>query len=1110
MPIQPFIFVGVGGTGGKTLGVIRKTLGDALSRVGWEGDWPDGWQFIHVDVPADADADTGGTPYDLPRTSYVPLTTATSTYVGFSDAIDQGLAYSEPNATVRYQAWGSWRPDPASRVKVEIRNGAGQYRAIGRVCVLKSLTAVDKRLSRAFDEATSASAEPQLKEIQEKLGRGRPGSGEVRPVIFVIGSVSGGSGSGMLLDVVDVLRAQGHREVNAVVFTPEVFEKPNGATEPGVAPNTILALAEMSNSMWTHEQSDSSLSRDRLFGQAGVTHPVGHSGPSTVFLVGRRNRAVTFDSAGDVYKIVGRSLGELALDEKLTTAVVNYDIANGNAVAGGSRDALELSVPDGTRDVAPFRGLGFARLSVGRDFFDRYATDRLARRVGLRLLDGHLERRTSNDVRSDEELRKHVVDEAWAAFLRDSGLDEVREQNTISDALNTWQEIEVQRAQSDFVDRVRSAIAASTNRKGRVVNSDARTAAASLVKYAADTTSDFGISMQQATKRLAVELQDRVQADLQTLILKSIAKHGLPVTLDLVDRLVERASAGAQSLDEERRYVEGKMTQMVQALPNVPAGASAEFPAASVDEIKVIVDEASKIMRRFAQSFSQAVSKTFLEDVRQHLLQPWRQAIRDADGLLRLELRPEVGLGPLEIWPRDEGIPDYLRPSKVEFLLDDVEGFPEQFVGVIERSVAGLKGFRAVETAMEQIIEGQELGVHAQSRPVVVIDRHWVPTADTIRGAAQDRSTALIRLQLELPDLVTRTHEWLDDQEKYVGQFLKQSMGDYLTDPLADAAERKQRQSRVISYYEVMLKSSLPLVALDSTLTNLIHGHDVPPYNVHVSDLNIPDQLADVRKGVQDASVAVLKTNQPVTFTNTPRDDAMMMTLLSEPYHLVEVASIMSPIARQWARGGRGRDMWTDRRARPLPEWVPLGPDARRALVTGWFAARLLGQATVGGDDRTALAVNVNGTKLEAPREGVRAPTSSDHVGLLLEGLLAAFLECYNSKSLHGIRLYQHLIALGAQVDNEINPITSWVKTGDGAKGSERVRQAIDNGTARTVAATDQINAWTATYAKTPSKLGDVGAAQNHPSYEVYEDVMEALKRLQSAVDRPADDPEDY
>lgn len=66
MAIQPFIFIGVGGTGGKTLGVIRQTLQDALDRIGWEGDWPDGWQFVHIDVPADPDADTGANKYSLP------------------------------------------------------------------------------------------------------------------------------------------------------------------------------------------------------------------------------------------------------------------------------------------------------------------------------------------------------------------------------------------------------------------------------------------------------------------------------------------------------------------------------------------------------------------------------------------------------------------------------------------------------------------------------------------------------------------------------------------------------------------------------------------------------------------------------------------------------------------------------------------------------------------------------------------------------------------------------------------------------------------------------------------------------------------------------------
>lgn len=37
---------------------------------------------------------------------------------------------------------------------------------------------------------------------------------------------------------------------------------------------------------------------------------------------------------------------------KLTTAVVNYDLANGNAIAAGAKDSLHLSPPDVIRDVA--------------------------------------------------------------------------------------------------------------------------------------------------------------------------------------------------------------------------------------------------------------------------------------------------------------------------------------------------------------------------------------------------------------------------------------------------------------------------------------------------------------------------------------------------------------------------------------------------------------------------------------------------------------------------------------------------------------------------------------------------------------------------------------
>ena len=306
-------------------------------------------------------------------------------------------------------------------------------------------------------------------------------------------------------------------------------------------------------------------------------------------------------------------------------------------------------------------------------------------------------------------------------------------------------------------------------------------------------------------------------------------------------------------------------------------------------------------------------------------------------------------------------------PSKVEFLLDDVDGFPEQFVSVIERSVSGDKGLAALITATEQVIAGEELGVHARTRPVALLEQRWVPKLEIARRKGQNQAAARLSITLGLEDLKARTHEWLVDQEKYVGQFLQHSLGDYLTDPLTPAPERKNRQSRLVGHFESMVKASLPLVALEPAMTNLIHGHDVPPYNLHVSTLNVPSQLEDVRQQIKDAAVALLKTPQAVKFSNTPRQDAMMMTLLSEPYHLVEVASIMSPISKQWSKGGQGRELWQYRRARPLSEWVPLGPDARRALVTGWFAARLLGTASADGEGGTELSVKVEGKTLQGP-----------------------------------------------------------------------------------------------------------------------------------------------
>ena len=83
MALNPYLFIGVGGTGGKTIGVIRETLLATVKSLGMTT-LPLGWQFLHIDVPTDPDTRTEGLPNSLPRSQYVGLAAKTSTFSNMS------------------------------------------------------------------------------------------------------------------------------------------------------------------------------------------------------------------------------------------------------------------------------------------------------------------------------------------------------------------------------------------------------------------------------------------------------------------------------------------------------------------------------------------------------------------------------------------------------------------------------------------------------------------------------------------------------------------------------------------------------------------------------------------------------------------------------------------------------------------------------------------------------------------------------------------------------------------------------------------------------------------------------------------------------------------
>ncbi|MDR2378783.1 MAG: tubulin-like doman-containing protein, partial [Bifidobacteriaceae bacterium] len=447
MALTPFVFIGVGGSGGKTLGVIRQTLKNQLGRIGWDGGIPRGWQFIHVDVPADSDARSEDLLDAVPRTDYAALTDRQSTYANYAVSLNQRVADATPDSALRYQAWDCWQPFPPQVVgaSVNISSGAGQFRGIGRVCSLQSLEKVDQKIQGALRAVAEAEVAQQLNNIQLLSGDVPINPVAGQPVAFVVGSVSGGSGSGLFLDVCAILRAKGLKQVISLIFTPEVFTGSDGTMEPGVAPNTFMALNEVTNATWSVPQGSVQPARALLYQAAGVAYPLGPAAPTTVLLVGRGNGNVRFAKPDDVYKTVGRSLAELALNEAMTQEIVNYDIANGAAIAAGGHDRLNLSStrPGAVKDRAPFRALGFSRLSVGRDFFEPYVIDRLTRAAILRLLDGHLLRQRPGESLPDQELLDRAVDSAWSDFLDATGLDEYGDSNDVTERLSTLEQLEI-------------------------------------------------------------------------------------------------------------------------------------------------------------------------------------------------------------------------------------------------------------------------------------------------------------------------------------------------------------------------------------------------------------------------------------------------------------------------------------------------------------------------------------------------------------------------------------------------------------------------------------------------------------------------------------------
>src|SRR3954447_11087688 len=108
--LRPFLLIGVGGSGGKTLRVVRDNLESRLRQAGWpvtEEGFPNAWQFLQIDVASSPDGDDPDLPRQLPPSDFMGLVHSGLTYRAMDTTLSQALPSNQ-----QLDSLGGWRPDP--------------------------------------------------------------------------------------------------------------------------------------------------------------------------------------------------------------------------------------------------------------------------------------------------------------------------------------------------------------------------------------------------------------------------------------------------------------------------------------------------------------------------------------------------------------------------------------------------------------------------------------------------------------------------------------------------------------------------------------------------------------------------------------------------------------------------------------------------------------------------------------------------------------------------------------------------------------------------------------------------------------------------------------
>ena len=263
--IRPLLIIGVGGAGGKTIRAMKQELNRILESSGYTGGIPSAWQFLHIDTTYDGVSFPAPM---LPANEFHCVVPQGATYRDILGSITARFPQQEQQSVLA--GWAI--PAPTIPINTSPRQDRTIGRTVGVANSLNTLKAIQGSISKM--DAPSAMAE--MANIAKALGAQNPVN---QPQILIFSSLGGATGSGMFIDVAEVVKRSTSNawgsEATTFLFAPDVF-KSFGTANKVIPMNALGAMNELIAVQW----NDVSEQTENHFLNVGLPNSFHSSGRS--------------------------------------------------------------------------------------------------------------------------------------------------------------------------------------------------------------------------------------------------------------------------------------------------------------------------------------------------------------------------------------------------------------------------------------------------------------------------------------------------------------------------------------------------------------------------------------------------------------------------------------------------------------------------------------------------------------------------------------------------------------------------------------------------------------------------------------------------------------